>query len=268
MSVDPGIAKLLARYPLPISDWFYGVHTYATSSKVATDADQFSIRLDHDFSDKNHFLARFNFNNLTGPTTNPDQTAIDPSFGVQYIDRQRNLVFNFTRTISPNLSMASSISVTRSTPSFPTPNRTDPALKFSDGSFEAFNSPAGSVMTAFGNLFQAQQNFTLATGSHTWKFGGEVRFNRDTTYFGISPNGEYDFGGGTSYARTDIPSLSGTHDIHVGDPLPDTLTGLLSGSPFIYTVAVAPSYFSNGEHIGPAAINRNAGAIYAQDSWN
>jgi hypothetical protein len=266
--VDAGIAKILARYPLPnLPTGSYGMHTYATSSKVVTDADQFSIRLDHDFSDKNHFLARFNFNNLTGPTTNPDQTAIDPSFGVQYIDRQRNLVFNFTRTISPNVSMTSSISVTRSTPSFPTPNRTDPALKFSDGSFEAFNSAAGSVMTAFGNLFQAQQSFTVATGSHTLKFGGEVRFNRDTTYFGISPNGEYDFGGGTAYARTDIPSVSGTHDIHAGDPLPDTLTGLLSGSPFVYTVAVAPSYFSNGEHIGPAAINRNAGAIYAQDSW-
>jgi hypothetical protein len=234
---------------------------------VVTNANQFSVRLDHDFSDKNHFFVRFNFNNLTGPTTNPDQTAIDPSFGVQYVDRQRNLVFNLARTVSPKLSMVSSLSVTRSTPSFPTPNRTDPALKFSDGLFEAFNSAAGSVMTAYGNLFQAQQNFTIAAGPHTWKFGGEVRLNRDTTYFGTSPNGEYDFGGGTAYARANIPSLSGTHDIHVGDPLPDTLTGLLSGSPFVYTVAVAPSYFSNGEHIGPAAINRNAGDIYAQDSW-
>ncbi len=266
--VDPAIASVLARYPLPnLATGSYGVHTYASSSKVVTDADQFSIRLDQNFSDKNHLFVRFNFNNLTGPTTNPDQTAIDPSFGVQYVDRQRNLVFNFARTISPAISMESSISVTRSTPSFPTPNRTDPALKFSDGSFEAFNSAAGSVMTAFGNLFQAQQNFTLAKGKHTWKFGGEVRINRDTTYFGISPNGEYDFGGGTAYARADIPSQSGTHNIRAGDPLPDTLTGLLSGSPFVYTVAVAPPYFSNGEHIGPAAINRNAGAVYAQDSW-
>jgi hypothetical protein len=266
--VDPGIAKILARYPLPnLPTGSYGVHTHATSSEVVTNANQFSVRLDHDFSDKNHFFVRFNFNNLTGPTTNPDQTAIDPSFGVQYIDRQRNLVFNFAHTISPKVSMVSTLSVTRSTPSFPTPNRTDPALKFSDGLFEAFNSAAGSVMTAYGNLFQAQQNFTVVAGPHTWKFGGEARLNRDTTYYGTSPNGEYDFGGGTAYARTNIPSLSGTHDIHVGDPLPDTLTGFLSGSPFVYTVAVAPSYFSNGEHIGPAAINRNAGAVYVQDSW-
>ncbi len=266
--VDPDIAKILARYPLPnLPTGSYGVHTYATSAKVVTNADQFSIRLDHNLSEKNHLFVRFNFNNLTGPTTNPEQTAIDPSFGVQYIDKQRNVAVKFTRAVSPHFTMESSLSVTRSTPSFPTPNRTDPALKFSDGSFEAFNSAGGSVMTAYGNLFQAQQGFALTTAHHNFKFGGEVRLNRDTTYYGTSPNGEYDFGGGTAYARADIPSRSGTHDIHAGDPLPDTLTGLLSGSPFVYTVAIAPSYFSNGEHIGVAAINRNAGAIYAQDSW-
>ncbi|HVJ08422.1 MAG TPA: TonB-dependent receptor [Acidisarcina sp.] len=266
--VDAGIAKVLARYPLPnLATGPYGAHTYATSSKVTTNADQFSIRLDHNFSPKNHFLVRFNYNNLTGPTTNPDQTAIDPSFGVQYQDRQRNLVATFTRTASPRFTMESSLSITRSTPSFPTPNLTDAGVKFNDGSFEAFNSAAGSVMTAFGNLFQAQGNLSFTTERHKWKFGGEVRVNRDTTYFGTSPNGEYDFGGGTAYARTDISSRSGTHDIHAGDPLPDTLTGLLSGSAFLYTVAVAPSYFSNGPHIGPAAINRNGWAIYLQDAW-
>src|SRR6185312_2358986 len=141
--------KILARYPLPnLPTGSYGVHTYAASSKVVTNADQFSIRLDHSLSSKNHLFARFNFNNLTGPTTNPDQTAIDPTFGVQYIDKQRNVVLNFTRTVSPRFTMESSLSITRSTPSFPTPNRTDPALKFGDGSFEAFNSAAGSVMTA------------------------------------------------------------------------------------------------------------------------
>ena len=47
------------------------------------------------------------------------------------------------------------------------------------------------------------------------------------------------------------------HDIHPGDPLPDTLSAFLSGSPFAYTVAIAPPGFSSGEHIGPAAISRN-----------
>ncbi len=266
--VDPAIAAILNRYPLPNNPTGpYGAHTYATSSKVSTIANQFSIRIDHKLTDKDQLLFRFNYDNLTGPTTNPDQTVLDPSFGVEYRDRQRNGLVSYTRTVSPTFSFQSLLSVTRSTPSFPTPNRTDPALKFNDGLYEAFNSAAGSVMEAFGNLFEAQQGFTLLRGGHTFKFGGELRTNRDTTYFGTAVNGEYFFGGGTAYSPVEIASASGTHDIHAGDPLPDTLTGLLTGSPFSYDVAVAPPYSSNGTHIGPAAITRNGVAAYVQDTW-
>ena len=60
---------------------------------------------------------------------------------------------------------------------------------------------------------------------------------------------------------------SGTHNINPGDPFPDTLSSFLSGSPFFYTVAVAPPYFSNGQHIGPAAISRNNFSAYFEDAW-
>jgi hypothetical protein len=264
----PGIAGILARYPLPNNPTGpYGVHTYAASSKVVTNANQFSVRIDQVLSAKAHLMARFNFNNLFGPTTNPDQTAIDTAFGVVYVDHQRNGVVTYNYAVSPRFSFESSISATRTTPQFPTADHTDPAVKFNDGLFEAFNSAGGSVMSAYGNLFVARQNFTLAIGRHLIKAGGEFRANRDTTYFGISPNGEYDFGGGTSYSPVNITSQSGTHNIGVGDPLPDTLSGLLSGSAFVYTTAVAPSYVSGGDHIGPAAISRNGGAIYAQDTF-
>ena len=266
--VDPGIARVLARYPLPNNPLgSYGVHTYASSSPVVTDADQFSVRLDHRISDKSQLFGRFNFNNLNGPTTNPDQTVIDPAFAIRYIDRQRNLVVTYTRTVSPRLIWESSFSATRATPSFPTTDLTDPAVKFNDGSYEPFNQAAGTVISVYGNLFQTRQNLSFTTTSHAFKLGGEVRLNRDTTYFGISPDGEYDFGGGTAYSPVDIPSQSGMHNIRVGDPLPDTLSGLLSGSPFVYTVVVAPPYFSGGAHIGAAAINRNAFGFFAQDTW-
>jgi hypothetical protein len=266
--VDPGIARVLARYPLPNNPMgSYGVHTYASSSPVVTDADQFSVRLDHRISDRSQLFARFNFNNLNGPTTNPDQTVLDPNFAIRYIDRQRNLVLTYTRTLSPRLISESSVSATRATPSFPTTDLTDPAVKFNDGLYEPFNQPAGTVISIYGNLFQARQNFSFTTSSHTFKAGAEIRLNRDTTYFGISPAGEYDFGGGTAYSPVNISSQSGMHNIRVGDALPDTLSGLLSGSPFVYTVVVAPTYFSGGEHIGAAAINRNAFGFFAQDTW-
>ncbi len=265
---DPAIARILARYPLPNNPTGpYGANTYAASSKVVTNANQFSLRLDHQLSDKSQLTARFNFNNLFGPTTNPDQTAIDPSFGIIYVDHQRNGIVTYSRTVNPSFSFQSSVSFTRTTPQFPTPNRTDPAVKFNDGLYEGFNTAGGSVATAYGNIFQGQQNFTLLVRRHVVKFGGEARLNRDTTYFGTSPNGEYDFGGGTAYSPVDIPSQSGTHNISAGQPLPDTLSALLTGRPFVYTVAVAPPYTSGGEHFGPAAISRNAGGLYVQDTW-
>src|ERR1035438_5492169 len=144
VQVDPGIAAVLARYPKPNNPTGpYHERTYATASKVATDADQFSLRLDHKFSSKDQFFARFNLDNLSGPTTNPDQTAVDPSFAIEFFDKQRNVVGTYTRTFSPRLTLESSISITRTTPGFPTPNHTDPAVKFNDGLFEAFSGAGG-----------------------------------------------------------------------------------------------------------------------------
>jgi len=268
IAVNPSIAAILARYPLPnLPTGSFGANTYATASKVTTNADQFSLRIDHKLSAKNQFFARFTMDNLTGPTTNPDQTAIDPTFAVEYLDRQRNVVGTITTTFTPKLVLESSLSITRSTPGFPTPNYTDPAVKFEDGLFEAFNSAGGSVMQAYGNLFQEQENISYSAGRHTLKAGFEVRENVDTTYFGIPPNGEYDFGGGTAYATEAIASTSGKHNINLGDPLPDTLSGLLSGAPFAYIVAVAPPGVSDGAHIGPAAINRSDYNAYVKDTW-
>ncbi|MGA8043256.1 MAG: carboxypeptidase regulatory-like domain-containing protein [Terracidiphilus sp.] len=266
--VNPSIAAILARYPMPnLPTGAYGARTYATASKVVTNADQFSIRIDHAFSPKDQFFARFNYDNLTGPTTNPDQTAVDPAFGVEYIDHQRNVVGTYTRTISPRLVAESMLNITRTTPGFPTTDYTDPAVKFNDGLYEAFNSAGGSVMQAYGNLFQGHESISYTRTRHVVKVGFEARINRDTTYFGTSPNGEYDFGGGTAYAMETIPSASGTHNVAVGQPLPDTLSGFLSGSAFVYTVALAPPFSSGGQHIGPAAINREDYNVWVQDTW-
>lgn len=266
--VSPQIAAVFARYPLPNDPTgAFGSRTYAAPSNVDTDQDQFSIRIDQKLGAKGQFMSRFTYDDLKGPTTNPDQTLLDPTFGVQYTDHQRNVVFTYTRTVSPRYLWSASFSITRTTPSFPTPNHTDAALKFTDGLFEPFNSAGGSVMSSFGNLFQGQLNFSWTAGRHAVKWGAEARLNRDTTYFGISPNGEYDFGGGTVYSPTFIPSADGLHNIQPGDPLPDTLSSLLLGYPYSYTVAVAPPEFSGGAHIGPAAINRNDINAYVQDTW-
>ena len=266
--VNADIAAVLARYPLPnYPQGTFGANTYATSSKVATDADQFSLRLDYQATPRDHFFGRISFDNLDGPVTNPDQTVLDPTFGVKYSDRQRSGVVTWLRTASPRLTFESIIAGIRTTPSFNTPNLTDPAIKFNDSLFEPFNAPGGSVTKSFTNLFQFTENVTFTRSSHAFKAGAEVRLWRDSSYFGISPNGEYDFGGGTAFSPVAISSASGRHNIHPGDPLPDTLSAFLTGSPFAYTRAVAPPYFSNGDRIGPAADSRNSYEAYVEDAW-
>jgi hypothetical protein len=266
--VDPRIAPYLARYPLPNDPTGpYGARTYATSSKVTTFSDQFSARIDHRLTDKSQLFGRVSIDNINGPTTNPSQTALDPRFAVEFLDRQRNAAITFTHVASPTFTSDTSVSFTRTTPSFPTPDHTDPALTFGDGSYEAFNAAAGSVIASYGNLFQIRQNLTWIRGRHTFKAGGEVRANRDTTLFGLGPNGGYQFGGGVAYSPVEITSASGTHNVHVGDPLPDSLTGLLSASVFTYMTAVAPLQFAQGASIGDSAIHRDAYNAYFQDSW-
>ncbi|MBV9612701.1 MAG: hypothetical protein JO091_09515, partial [Acidobacteriaceae bacterium] len=266
--VNPGIASLIDRYPLSNDPQGpFGARTYATASKVTTNANQLSLRIDHQISAKDHLFARLSINNLTGPITNPDQTAIAQSFGILYVDHQRNAALTWIHTPSAVFSSESSISFTRTTPSFPTPDHTDPALTFGDGLYEPFNAAGGSVTASLGNLFQGRQSFAWKIGQHAVKMGAEFRANRDTTYYGTALNGQYTFGGGTAYSPVNIASLSTAHNIHAGDPLPDTLSALLTGSAFSYSVAVAPPGFPQGDQIGVAAISRYNANFFVEDTW-
>jgi hypothetical protein len=266
--VNPQVAPILAAYPAPNDPQGpFGPRTYATSSKVSTDTNQFSLRIDHRASDHGQFFVRFNLNNVNGPLTNPSQSAIDPSFAVNFHDHQRNLGLNYTRTASPHFTSETSLGYIRSTPLFLSPNHTQPAMTFSDNLYEAFNFAAGTATGSYGNLYQLRQNFVYVHGTHTLKFGAEVRFNRDATIYGANPDGQYGFGGGAAYAAAEIPSASGQHDIHVGDPLPDTLTGFLTGVPFWYGTTVPAAITARGDHFDEASVRREAYNFYFQDNW-
>jgi len=266
--VNPAIAPVLAQYPLPNHPaGAYGEHTYATNSKVTTRTDQFSVRVDHRISDKATLLTRFSLNQVTGPQTNPDQMIIDPSFAVQFFDHQRNAGVRYTRTITPHFVSDTSVGYIRSTPFFPTINHTQPAITYGDGLYQGFNSAGGSIFGSYSNLFQVKQDFSWTRANHAYRWGTEIRLNFDATIFGTNPNGLYSFGGGTAYSPVFIKSASGTHDIQVGDPLPDSLTGLLTTTPYDYNVTVAASFTPGGNRFDEAAVRREAYNFYFQDNW-
>ncbi len=266
--VSPAIAKVLEQYPLPNEPQGpYGARTYAASSKVVTDTDQFSVRVDHKISDKATLFTRFSLNQVNGPTTNPDQTAIDPDFGVKFFDHQRNAVIRYARMISPHVSSTTAFGYIRSTPFFPTTNSTQPSIGYGDGLFEGFNTADGSIYGSFGNVYQFKHDISYVHESHAFKWGAEIRLNKDATIFGTNPNGAYTFGGGTAYSPVLITSASGEHNILPGDPLPDALTGLLTATPYSYTISALEGLTPGGKRFDEAAVRREAYNFYFLDTW-
>jgi hypothetical protein len=266
--VNPKTEPVLKGYPMPNDrQGPYGARTYAASSKVFTGSDQFSIRVDHRISEKSTLFARFSFDQISGPLTNPDQTAINPTFAQNFYDQQRNAGLKYTRVWSPHLTSETTLGYTRATPFFSTINPTQPAMLFGDGLFEPYNSADGSVTAWFGNLYQLKQDMVYNRGRHTLQWGAEIRYNRDASVWGVNPNGAYTFGGGTAYSPVAITSASGHHNIQPGDPLPDTLSGLLTATPYSYMTNALLSITPGGDRYDLAGIYRQSYGFYFQDSW-
>ena len=266
--VNPAIKPILDAYPLPNDPTGpYGLRTYETSSKVSTDYDQFSVRLDQRLSSKSQLFGRFSYNQVTGPVTNPDQTVLNPSFGIQFFDHQRNAALSYTREFNPHLTMQTELGYIRSTPNFPAGDHTQPGILFGDGLFEAYGAPAGSIFGSYGNLYQFKFNMAGLVGTHAMKWGIEIRVNRDTTVFGTAPNGAYSFGGGTAYSQVVIPSVSGKHNIAVDDALPDSLTGMLTATPYSYNISLPAEFTPTGAMFDAAGVRRQAYNFYFEDAW-
>ena len=268
--VSAEILPVLNGYPLPNEpNGPLGARTYAASSKVVTRTDQVSIRVDHKISDKASLVGRFSLNQVTGPLTNPDQTVINPDFGIQFFDHQRNAGVRYTRMISTHMTSDTSASYIRSTPFFPATNHTQPGITYADGLYQPYNQPAGSIFGSYGNLYQCKQDFAWTHRSHGFKWGTEIRVNRDSTIFGVNTNGLYEFGGGKAYVPpgVTITSASGTHNLGPGEPLPDSLTGLLTATPYSYNIMAAAFLTPVGNKFNEAGVRREAYNFYFQDAW-
>src|SRR5204863_2581619 len=166
--------------------------------------------------------------------------------------------------IFPRLRFETAIGYDRSTPFFPAGNHVQPGIGFGDGLFESFNAPAGSIFGSFGNLYQFKHDMTFAGKAHTLKWGVELRYNRDSTIFGTAPNGAYSFGGGTAHSPVAIASASGQHNIQPGDPLPDSLLGFLTATPYSYSASLLADVTPGGNRFDEAAVQREAYNFYFQ----
>ncbi len=266
--VNPNIAAILNRYPEPnFPSGPFGPRSYTSDSKVDTSNDQFSVRLDHRLSNISRLMGRYTLENIDGPTTNPNQTAIDASFAQLFTELYRSAEINYVRAPSANFSMGTTAAFIRSTPLYSSENSVQPGITFGDNLFEAFNSEAGGYRHTWGNVLQLRQTATFVHRNHVFEAGVEGRFNRDISGYSFSTNGIYKFGGGPVYSVVNISSASGTHDIHPGDLLPDTVSALLTATPYTFTQSGGGNGFGQGTHTAEGEVRRESYNAYFLDNW-
>jgi hypothetical protein len=245
----------------------YGPRTYMAASNVYTTNNQFSVRIDHRISAKEQLMVRFTWENIVGPTTNPNQTAIDPSYAQLFTEGYRSAVLHYVRVPSSTLSLVSTVGFIRSTPQYASLNQTQPGLTFANKLFEAINSQAGGFRGLTGNQLQLRQTLAKVHGAHSFEMGVELRFDRNSEINSLNGNGTYTFGGGPAYSPVTIVSASGRHNINPGDLLPDTLSAFLTGTPSSYTRTIGGRGFSQGNLVAMNSIHRDAYNFYFLDNW-
>lgn len=276
--MDPTSLDLLNQF-VPLANRDDG--TFQTVAGIHKDrTDQFTVKLDHRLSDKQNFSAYYYFNdsNLTDPYSRFQAGgATVLGFGAGTLERYQQLNFSHNWTINNNLINEAHFTYFReSQGSFLHPQRTGlvqdscatvaSSACFSDGTdgnatgihpvlgasregvpfvdvsglFSYGNNFEGEIPQT-GNTYQWSDNLSWVKGSHTVKFGGDMRRQLfDQTLF-YNVNGLYSYFGG------------GANDVGAGDLMANYSLGL-------------PDSFSQGS-AQVENVRSTIFAVFAQDSW-
>ena len=275
--MDPTAVDMMNQF-VPLANRPDG--TYQTVAGIHDDrTDQFTVKFDHRINDKQNFSAYYYFNdsNLFDPYSRFQAGGASVlGFGATTLERyqQWNLTHNWTISNSlvneahftyfreaqgeflhpQHTSDLHSVCATVSADNcFNDPNDPDlgihPGLgptregvPFVDvsGLFSYGNNFEGEI-PQIGNTFQWSDSLSWVKGSHTMKFGGDIRRQRfdQTLYYNV--NGLYSYYGG------------GENDVGSDDLMPNYLLGL-------------PDSFSEGS-AQVENVRSSIFAVFAQDSW-
>jgi hypothetical protein len=227
LPLDPTMQKVLALYPAPNGpavDDVRGVLFYPSPSQ--TTADNFSIRVDHNFSQSENLAVRYTFNRFDD--TNYDHTDFLSGLGgTGTAQRRQNASVQMTSVI--DLRLVNNFRLGGNRINFPLTceglNVLD-SLGVTDSYGRGFDFPLPGV-AGFGCLIQNDRDgsvrysgtytigddITWARGRHTFKFGAESRdaYSNNTNDFLSRPSVNFnnfsDFGGIAALPPTGDPNI-------------------------------------------------------------
>ena len=212
--INPASAKVMALLPPPNLNVPVGQANFNGSHSQAHDVDNFDVRIDHRFSDKDQFFTRYSFlsTTLEDPPFLGTVVGGDPFLAAKADTRNQNVAISEVHSFSPHTINEFRFGVNRvRTDWFPF----DQNLKTSDevgipgintfcgfcgglariviSGFNALGHTPFAPTFRHDTIFQWVDNMTFIRGKHTLKVGADVRRVRAELFQTSNPVGEFDF---------------------------------------------------------------------------
>ena len=265
--IDPLAARILALLP-PANVTGNPGYNYVANPVENTHRANFDVRVDHKFSDKDNSFYRFSYENQPRLIPSPFQGNLldgggffsgieDNSYRSIALSEShifRSSLVNefrlgYNRINSHRYQLNYNVDVSGQV-GFPGVPFTDingglPQLTFGDGSVPTLGSPTYLPSVEVQNTYVLSDNLTWVKGTHTLKFGTEIRREEFTIFQPASPRGNEDFGPTLS----DNPANPGTG----GLALASFLLGLSDGGQI--------NNLHNVDYFRPLY------SFYGQDDW-
>ena len=174
----------------------------------------------------------------------------------------------YTRTISPHLISRDFSGLHSQYAIFPDHQSHATGAWLCRRAVSGLNSPGGSI---FGLLWQSlsiRRRHGIYPRHALFQLGrGDSRQPRFHDLWHRIPTGPTTSAAARRIRRCAFTSASGKHDIQRGDPLPDSLTGLLTATPYSYNVSAVGRITPVGDKFDEAGVRREAYNFYFQDAW-
>lgn len=260
------VAKtVLNQYPLPNDPTGpYGPNTLLSAQKAPLNSDQYSLRVDHRFSEKDSIFGRFTRAKTGIPNDDLPASLENPSWPFSRIWNTQNLGISETHIFSPTLLNTLIVGWTRQEEGLlPTSVTNIPQITFNDGSLMTWGPDDGGfgLTPDTGTL---GDTIHWVKGRNRISTGIQFLDTHDSEY-GASyggPNGLYIFGRGTPIPVA-IQSASGLNNLPAGSPSPSGIVSLMLGTPISYSRTLAfPGFGPPGGGYSPFQMR-----MWNLDAW-
>lgn len=225
---------VMSKYPNPNQpDGIYGANTYNTLFKQPTDNDQYSVRIDHKFSDRDSIFGRASVINNSQKETDAVAAIEDPSFSSSLINNPRNFAISETHIVSPKLINNFLFAVNRQIEGVTPPSQEYTQTTTSD-SYSAWG-PDTFITKYVETYYITADKVEWNWGRNFLTIGMDYRYGQDNGLgvTGAGPNGQYTFQPGTPLT-VDIPSTDGGPTLAAGSASPNGKVSLMAGDPARY----------------------------------